>query len=49
MGTSAAGADASDADDEELPGIILVMRLANMAVALTLIALSVRPLIGYYY
>ena len=34
--------DSSAADDKELPGVILTMRLANMGVAGALIAVSVR-------
>lgn len=46
--TTAAGSTASAttsgaaADDNDLPGVILTMRLANMGVAIALVACSVR-------
>jgi hypothetical protein len=40
----AAAAAADDDDDPDLPGIILVMRLANMGVAVAIIVVSVRLL-----
>jgi hypothetical protein len=40
--TAPAAAAAAEADDAELPGVILTMRLANMGVAVALIAIAVR-------
>lgn len=42
----AAAAAADDEDDPDLPGIILTMRLANMGVAVAIIAVSVRWLLS---
>lgn len=48
--TSGTGATASGtaagADDGDLPGVILTMRLANMGVAIALVAVSILVLIG---
>lgn len=39
---AAANTDDSNADDPDLPGIILAMRLANMGVATAMVVTSVR-------
>lgn len=45
-GPTASGAtSAAAADDQDLPGVILTMRLANMGVAIALVACSVRRLL----
>lgn len=38
--TTPSGGD--DAEDQELPGVILTMRLANMGVAILIVVISVR-------
>ena len=44
-GSTTTSTTAAAANDEDLPGVILTMRLANMGVAIALVACSVRTAI----
>ena len=47
-GSTTAASNTSAADEAELPGVILTMRLANMGVSIAIVVISVRSIEKYH-